>query len=178
MQLPTAGTHFGGIVMLFTICLERGTAKSMHPTIIALLLLAFLQTAPSSPSGGQSEIALSPAETAAINHQIASLHSAADRGVANEWSDAKKVAEIICRPAALPVLKKQLPGTDRVFLGTEDPKTLTLESNVKLTGTGSARATAGWQDFTFNCEIDPKTAKVTSFVPVLTTQPVNGTPHP
>jgi hypothetical protein len=111
---------------------------------------------------------LSAAETAAINRQIATLRSSAERKMANEWSDAKKVAETLCRPAALPALKKQIPGVDRVFLGTDDPKTLTLESNGKLTGTGSARAPKGWQDFTFSCELDSDTGKATGFEAVMT----------
>ena len=122
------------------------------------------QTTPQTAS--QPEPTLSAAEAAAISRQIATLHSSVDRSVANGWSNSKKVAELLCRPAALPVLRKQLPGTDRVFLGTDDPKTLDLESNAKLTGTGSARTPNGWQDFTFTCEITPETGKVTSFVPV------------
>ena len=81
---------------------------------------------------------------------------------------AKKVAELICRPAALLILKKQIAGVDRVFLGTDDPKTLTLESNQRLTGSGSARTPQGWQDFSFTCELDPETGKVTAFTAVLT----------
>ena len=72
------------------------------------------------------------------------------------------------RPAALPVLKKQIAGVDRVFLGTDDPKTLTLESNQRLKGSGSARAPQGWQDFTFTCQLDPETGKVLAFTAVLT----------
>jgi hypothetical protein len=145
-------------------------------SLSALLILGFLQT--SSTEIASSEPALSQEEAAAAKRQIATLHSSVDRSMANGWSNSKKVAELICRPAALPVLKKQIAGVDRVFLGTDDPKTLTLESNAKLTGAGSARAPKGWQDFTFTCEVDPATGKVTSFVPVLTTLPVAGTPHP
>jgi hypothetical protein len=116
------------------------------------------QTAPPSPGP-----VLSAAEDAAIQRGIATLHSTADRSVANGWSNSKKVAELLCRPAALPALRKQIPGVDRVFLGTDDPKTLTLESNEKLTGGGSARAPKGWQDFTFTCQLDPKTGKATAF---------------
>jgi len=121
-------------------------------------------------STGQTvgESVLSTAETAAINRQIATLHSVAEREMANEWTDAKKVAETLCRPAALSAIKRKIAGVDRVFLGTDDPKTLNLESNQRLTGTGSARAPSGWQDFTFICELDPATAKVTSFRPRLT----------
>jgi hypothetical protein len=133
-----------------------------------LLVSAFLQSPPSTPPTGP---ALSTAETAAVNRQIATLKSSADRSVAKGWSNSKKVAELLCRPAALPALKKQIAGVDRVFLGTDDPTTLTLDSNEKLTGTGSARAPQGWQDFTFTCELDPATGKATSFTAVLTPAP-------
>jgi hypothetical protein len=136
----------------------------------ALLMLGVLQEGASAPSSGAAAAAptLSVAETAAISRQIATLRSPVDRSVANGWSDAKKVAELLCRPAALPVLKKQLAGVDRVFLGTDDPKTLTLHGPEKLMGTGSARYSGGWRDFTFTCELDPATAKVTSFDAVQT----------
>lgn len=139
-------------------------------TLAAVIMLTSTWMPATQPeqAASQTEPPLSPAETAAMTRQIATLHSSTDRSVANGWSNAKKVAELICRPAALPVLKKQIAGTDRVFLGTDDPKTLNLESNAKLTGTGSARAPKGWQDFTFTCEINPETGKVTSFTPTLT----------
>jgi hypothetical protein len=133
-----------------------------------ILAAASMHAAPAGQAAAQPEPALSPAETAAVIHQIATLRSSVDRSVANGWSSAKKVAELICRPAALTVLKKQLPGTDRVFLGADDPKTLNLESNARLTGTGSARTPKGWRDFTFTCELNPETGKATSFTPVLT----------
>ncbi|WP_263416689.1 DUF930 domain-containing protein [Terriglobus albidus] len=98
-----------------------------------------------------------------MNRKIATLKSPVDRHVAQGWNNAKKVAELLCRPAALPVLKKQNAGIDRVFLGTDDPHTLNLESNRRLTGSGEFRTPAGWQDFTFTCELDPTTGKVTSF---------------
>jgi hypothetical protein len=135
---------------------------------IVIIATASMNAAPARQAANQTEPALSPAESAAVTRQVATLHSSVDRSMANGWSNAKKVAELICRPAALPVLKKQIPGTDRVFLGTDDPKTLNLASNAKLTGTGSARNPKGWQDFSFACEIDPETGKVASFVPVLT----------
>ena len=135
---------------------------------VVMLSTASMNAAPAGQAANQTEPALSTAESAAVTRQVATLHSSVDRSMANGWSNAKKVAELICRPAALPVLKKQIPGTDRVFLGADDPRTLNLESNAKLTGTGSARNPKGWQDFSFTCEIDPETGKVTSFVPVLT----------
>jgi Domain of Unknown Function (DUF930) len=141
--------------------------KAPLAAAIILLASASMTAIGAGQASTQSESELSPAETVAVARQIATLHSSADRSVANGWSNSKKVAETICRPAALPAIRKQVPGADRVFLGTDDPKTLNLESNAKLTGTGSARAPKGWQDFTFTCELDPKTAKVTSFIPVL-----------
>ena len=134
----------------------------------ALLVLTLIQTGFSQTAAAPSEPALSRAETAAVNRQIATLHSTTDRSVANEWNNAKKVAELLCRPAALPVLKKKIVGSDRVFLGTDDPKTLNLESDQRLTGMGSARAPKGWQDFTFTCELDPANGKVTAFDAMLT----------
>jgi hypothetical protein len=145
----------------------------LKPTLFAVLVVALNWPAAiaAAQSPSQTEPALSPAETAAIRRQIATLRSSAEREMANGWSNSKKVAEMLCRPAAMSTLKRQIPGTDRVFLGTGDPKTLTLESNAKLTGTGSARNPKGWQDFTFTCELDPATAKATSFEAVPTPAP-------
>jgi hypothetical protein len=114
-----------------------------------------------------SEPDLSAAETTVVNRQIATLKAQGDRRMASGWSNAKKMAELICRPAVLPVLKKQTPGVDRVFLGTDDPQTLTLESNSRLTGTGQFRTPQGWTDFTFTCDVNAETGKVTAFQPVL-----------
>jgi hypothetical protein len=114
-----------------------------------------------------SEPDLSAAETTAVNRRIATLKASGDRRMAQGWSNTKKVAELLCRPAALPVLKKQATGVDRVFLGTDDPKTLTLESDSRLTGTGQFRSPGGWTDFTFTCDLDPQTGKVIAFQPVL-----------
>jgi hypothetical protein len=114
-----------------------------------------------------SEPDLSAAETTVVNRQIATLKAAGDRHMATGWSNAKKVAELICRPAALSILKKQTPGVDRVFLGTDDPQTLTLESNSRLTGTGQFRTVQGWTDFTFTCDVNAETGKVTAFEPTV-----------
>ncbi|MEO6815838.1 MAG: hypothetical protein ABI177_03995 [Edaphobacter sp.] len=110
-----------------------------------------------------SDSALSPAQSAVVSRQIATLKSSADRNVAQEWSDAKKVAELICRPAALSILKRQIKGADRVFLGTEAPQSLTLDSNRRLTGSGQVRTPHGWKDFTFTCNLNQVTGKVIGF---------------
>jgi hypothetical protein len=134
----------------------------------AMLLFMPTNACAQGTAAQPAEAVLSPAENSAIDQQIAALHSAADRALAREWTNARKVAEVLCRPAATAVLRKQIPGTDRFFLGTDDPKTLTLESSEKLSGTGTARTPKGWQDFTFTCKLDSATAKVTSFTPVST----------
>ncbi len=127
-----------------------------------IALGAFAQAAePEEPT-------LSPAETAVVAKQIATLKSPTDRSVATGWSNTKKVSELICRPAALPVLKKQFEGVDKVFLGTDAPESVSLESNQRLTGSGQFRTPQGWRDFTFTCDLDPRTGKVTAFQPVLT----------
>ncbi len=140
--------------------------RRIFATTILVASLASSNSAQTSTANGA--IALSAAETAAIERQIATLHSAAERKMASEWSDAKKVAEMLCRPVALPALKKQITGVDRVFLGTDDPKTLELASNRLLKGVGSARAPQGWQDFAFTCELNPDTGKATSFQAAMT----------
>lgn len=119
------------------------------------------------PISAQAEPALSAAQSAAVAKSISALKHPEERQLASSWSNAKKVAEVICRPAALPALKKQVPGADRVFLGTDDPATLTLASNESLTGTGQVRAAAGWRDFAFTCKLDPKTGKAAGFKAVL-----------
>lgn len=123
-------------------------------------------------ASSSKEPELSPKQQAIVNRKIAGLKSPDDRRVAEDWSNAKKVAEVLCRPVALSVLKKQTTGVDRVFLGTADPHTLNLESNRRLTGSGQFRTPKGWRYFTFTCELAPDTGKVTSFQNVpLSTKP-------
>jgi hypothetical protein len=131
----------------------------------AVAVLAILTWMAPALHAGEPD--LSAAETTMVNRQIATLKSSGDRRMAEGWSNTKKVAELLCRPASLPVLKKQSTRVDRVFLGTDDPKTLTLENNSRLTGTGQFRTPSGWTDFSFTCDLDPQTGKVTSFQPVL-----------
>ncbi|VVE42775.1 hypothetical protein PAN31117_04656 [Pandoraea anapnoica] len=106
---------------------------------------------------------VSSAQQRAINAGIAKLKLSGERSVAREWTEEKQVAEFICRPAALPALAKKLKGADRVFLGNNDPESLSLESTTKLVGVGQARFEGGWRDFSFECLMDAKTAKVKNF---------------
>ncbi len=133
------------------------TAKIFFMLALLAAASVIAQTV-SSPDPG-----LSKAESAIVARQIATLKSPGERHMAQGWSNAKKVAEMICRPAALRSLQHQAAGVDKVFLGTDDPKTLILESNQRLTGTGQYRTPQGWKDISFVCTLDPATGTVSSF---------------
>lgn len=137
----------------------------LRSTVLAAgtLIVQFASLAAIAQTAGPQEPALSPAQAAIINRKIATLHTSGERNMAQSWTNAKKVGEVICRPAALSVLKKKKPAVDKVFLGTSDPATLSLESDQRLTGSGQFRTPQGWTYFTFTCDLDPKTGKVTGF---------------
>lgn len=141
------------------------TVRKFAMVLVLLGLAAMASTAQSlAQEADQSQATiLSKAEAANVDRQIMILRNPGERRMAAGWSDAKKMAEMICRPAALRILQKQNKGVDRVFLGTDDPTSLTLESNAHLTGTGEYRTPQGWQNISFVCEVNPATAKVTSF---------------
>ncbi|CAN7526004.1 hypothetical protein LJR164_003681 [Phenylobacterium sp. LjRoot164] len=143
-------------------------AKAAPATPPAKPALATTPVPPAAPPvalGNEPE--LSRAQNTAIAKSIAGLKTPEERRMATGWSNAKKVAEVICRPAALPALKKQVPNADRVFLGTDDPKTLTLVSTRSLTGAGQVRSGSSWRDFTFTCALMPSSGKVAGFTAVL-----------
>ena len=133
--------------------------------LLALVGVTNLSTI--AQTSGLKEPELSKPQSIVVNRKIATLKSPVDRHVAEGWSNAKKVAELLCRPAALSALRRQTPGVDRVFLGTDDPHTLNLESNRRLTGSGEFRTDKGWQSFTFACELNLETGRVVSFRPVM-----------
>jgi hypothetical protein len=141
----------------------------MKPRTVMITVLLVTAAMPHTLSAIEPD--LPAAETTAVNRQIATLKASGDRRMAQGWSNTKKVAELLCRPAALPVLKKQTAAVDRVFLGTDDPKTLTLENNSRLAGSGEFRTPKGWTDFTFTCDLDPQTGKVIAFQPVIADVP-------
>lgn len=119
-------------------------------------------------NGAEAENIWSPAQRDVVDRGIKELKSPEERSLANGWSDAKKVAEFICRPLAQSELKRSVEGADRVFLGTDDPGTLDLASSELLTGSGQVRSGSDWTSFTFECGLDPKTGKATSFEATLT----------
>lgn len=127
-------------------------------TVLASALLLAMITKPASAA----EARPSAAQAAVIAGEIAKLKSPQERSLASAWTDAKKVAEFICRPLATSVLKRRL-NADRVFLGTDDPGTLQLRSDGQLTGSGQYRAGNNWQNFTFSCALNPRNGTATSF---------------
>lgn len=141
-------------------------AKAVTPPAAAKAAPA-IPAVPAPPAALGREPELSRAQNTAIAKSIAALKTPEERRLASGWSNAKKVAEVICRPAALPALKKQVPNADRVFLGTDDPKTLTLVSTRSLTGAGQVRSGSAWRDFTFTCALMPSSGKVAGFTAVL-----------
>ncbi|MBI6547778.1 hypothetical protein [Xenorhabdus lircayensis] len=78
------------------------------------------------------------------------------------WSDTKKVAEFICRPFALPIIKQHYKDADKVFLGDVSPDSIRLEHSSELAGTGMYRTDDGWNDIRFSCKLDA-TGKAQSF---------------
>jgi hypothetical protein len=133
-----------------------------HTQQMKIVLTATMLLLAIGPPEAHAE-GLSPAESRLIAAQIARLHYPQERGLARQWSNAKKVAELLCRPAAMAVLREQVKGADRIFLGAEAPDSLRLDSNRHLSGGGSARSPGGWRDFTFDCQLDPRTGSVTQF---------------
>lgn len=141
---------------------RRMAARTGKMVQLAALLLATSALHLAAQTPARTEPALSPAEIAAVNRGIATLHSQAERKMAEEWSNSKKVAEILCRPAATAYWKKT-SGADRVFLGTSAPETLVLESDRRLTGSGQYRTAKGWTDFRFTCDLNSEKGTVAAF---------------
>jgi hypothetical protein len=120
------------------------------------------------PSGAAEASHLSSAQAAVVAGKIAKLKYPQERSLASRWSEAKKAAEFICRPLAMRVLKRHFKKADRVFLGTDDPGTLHLFGNRRLSGSGQVRIGYDWQTFTFSCTLDPRTGKAVSFATTFT----------
>lgn len=130
-------------------------------TFLLIMLLLFGAVGVRADIGGSK---LSDKQLQKIAEFVSLLHTSPERSLATGWSDAKKIAEFICRPLALPEIKRQhFKKADRVFLGSDDASSLDLVSNRLLKGQGQVRVGNDWHDFTFQCQLDPQTGKVVSF---------------
>ncbi|EAO1992755.1 hypothetical protein E0G79_23755 [Salmonella enterica] len=85
--------------------------------------------------------------------------------VRNTWSEAKQVAEFLCRPAALIEIRKYYPDAEKVFLGSGHNSGLTLHSSTRLTGKGQyiRRGSTEWRAFHFECLTDMDKGRVKRF---------------
>lgn len=133
------------------------------PAFAFTFLAAALASAPSQAQGTTTDGRLSPAQQRSIAEAIGRLHGVADRDVASQWSDAKKVAEVMCRPLALQRLRQTDRAIDRVFLGDTNPQSLSLAGNTLLQGTGQARSGNAWKTFSFACKLDPASGRASTF---------------
>ena len=129
--------------------------------IVAVLTLFATANAENVTEPGKS--VLSYRQQQVIRNEFSKIGSPAERKMAMEWSDAKKVSETMCRPAALRYFRKQYRNADRVFLGDAKSDSLKLESNELLTGTGQVRAGGTWHYFKFTCQLNPRNGRAVSF---------------
>ncbi|EEO27455.2 hypothetical protein [Oxalobacter paraformigenes] len=134
----------------------------------AALFVLCPAAADNTDSSAKAKSELSPRQQQHIRSAFAKLSSPGERKMAMKWSDAKKVAETMCRPAALNYFQKQYTGADRVFLGTGESGSLKLEGNRQLTGTGQVREGNNWHYFTFDCQLNPATGYAVSFTAHIT----------
>jgi hypothetical protein len=128
----------------------------------ALAWAILLATAAPSYTAAAGTVHLSPVQASVVAGKIAKLKYPQERSLASHWSDAKKVAEFICRPLATAVLKRE-HGADRIFLGTDDPRSLRLLDDRELQGSGQYRSGKDWHTFTFSCALDPRNGAAASF---------------
>lgn len=106
---------------------------------------------------------LSSRQQQLIRNEFSKIGSPSERKMAMEWSDAKKVAETMCRPVALTYFQKQYKNADRVFLGDAKKDSLILQGNELLTGTGQVRDGGTWHYFKFSCQLNPRNGRAVSF---------------
>lgn len=112
-----------------------------------------------------AETPLNSVQTKYLNHVIHSqLNNQADRDyVNNNWTQAQRVAEFICRPLAQKEISRQYAGVDKVILDQGKENTQHLSSERLLTGNGQYRTGNTWTPFLFECEISAQTGKAVKF---------------
>lgn len=85
--------------------------------------------------------------------------------IKNNWTEAHQIAEFLCRPIAMAVIKKQEPLVETVFLSDGAQNGLILHSPIRLTGSGRYRISGSeWIPFYFRCDLSSITGRVTRFV--------------
>ncbi len=125
--------------------------------------LAVFNTASAQNVTEPGKSALSYRQQQVIRIEFSRIQSPSERRMAMRWSDAKKVAETMCRPFALQYFQQQYSDADRVFLGDARSGSLKLQGNELLTGTGQVRAEGGWHYFRFSCQLNPRNGRAVAF---------------
>ena len=89
--------------------------------------------------------------------------SPTEKAMLQKWSDGKLISEFFCQDHALQELSETYEGADRVFMSLSDDEPPTLITETRINGNGSVRYKDGWADFSYECEIDENSGKVTDF---------------
>ncbi|EAS6426715.1 hypothetical protein EAW94_21875 [Salmonella enterica] len=106
---------------------------------------------------------LSDSQVARLEEEIGALPDDGVREVVRRWPPARQVAELICRPVALPELvRRRYTGESPLFFEL-GPDQLKLENGQKLTGRGQLRGNGRWYPFHFECDLDTRTGGVAGF---------------
>ena len=116
---------------------------------------------PDTPGIGET---LSDSQVARLEEEIEALPDDGVREVVRRWRPARQVAELFCRPVALPELVRLRYTREAPLffeLGPDDQ--LKLENGQKLTGRGQLRGDGRWHPFRFECDLDTRTGGVAGF---------------
>jgi hypothetical protein len=128
---------------------------------IVLAMTAIFVVPPANSA--EPKAALSPMVKRRVDAGVAALHLRGERALANAWTPAKQVAEILCSPYALDQWKKKTPPADRIVLGDNTDQSLTLLADDSVEGDGMARTSDGWTEFRFQCHVNAGLGKVDAF---------------
>ena len=144
---------------------ERCEQVFMAVCLLAIILGFFAVILPGgmpdTPGIGET---LSDSQVARLEEEIEALPDDGVREVVRRWRPARQVAELFCRPVALPELVRLRYTSEAPLffeLGPDDQ--LKLENGQKLTGRGQLRGDGRWHPFRFECDLDTRTGGVAGF---------------
>ncbi|HGG3697412.1 TPA: hypothetical protein ACJF0N_001409 [Salmonella enterica subsp. enterica serovar Java] len=100
-----------------------------------------------------------------LDRLIAAIPDEFSRQIVRKWSVATQIAEFQCRPVALPVISRYWREDDPVdqVIMLKGKGDLFLINNRYLSGRGQMRTVSGWHDFSYQCELDPLTGRISRF---------------
>lgn len=143
---------------------EHRQKITRDPQFLAGIILLTSESRVSPVSFATSSL-LTPAQQHMKQVMDTRINNTGDRKIIlHEWSNAHRVAEFLCRPAALEALRKQDKKADKVFPGNGKNGGLNLQPATRLTGAGQCRTDGTvWKIFSFSCDLSPVTGGVTNF---------------